>query len=95
MKIDSILGPVATREKSGPGKEEALAGLRTAIRWAWETGQSDLWWTLVDSLWQELRQFALGKLGKKAAAERLGICRTTLDKWLEEGKPSRKTSPEA
>jgi DNA-binding NtrC family response regulator len=89
------LGPGAAREKYGPGKEEALAGLRAAIRWAWDTGENDLWWKLEDCLWQELRQFALGKLGKKAAADRLGISRTTLDKWLEEGKPSRKTSAEA
>src|SRR5262249_23686476 len=82
-------GPGQAPENDHPGQEGALAGLRTAIHWAWETGRNDLWRLLEGQLRRELGRFAFGKLAKKAAAERLGISRTTLDEWLKEDKATQ------
>jgi DNA-binding NtrC family response regulator len=97
MPADLELGPGHPCEKPEPGPEEALAGLRTAIRWAWATGQNNLWRRLEDHLRRQLGQFALGQLdgNKVQAARRLGISRTTLDGWLGEGKATRGANGEA
>jgi DNA-binding NtrC family response regulator len=91
MPADLELDPPACPScpKQDPGPEDALAGLRTAIRWAWDTGGNEVWRLLEDHLRRELARFALGKLGgnKTQAVERLGISRTTLNEWLGEGKP--------
>ena len=87
---DVVLRPNHLRDKKRLGAEEAVAALRTAIQWAWDTGQDDLWKMLSDRLKQEMVRFALAEQGgnKVQAAKRLGISRTTLDNCLEEERQS-------
>ena len=60
-------------------EEEARAGLRLAVRWAWKTGQADLWPMLESLLKRELVKHAAGELKiKTQIAERLGLSRGTV-----------------
>jgi DNA-binding NtrC family response regulator len=67
------------------GEDEARAGLRRTIGWAWDTGREDLWPVLRDMLERELLQFALTRLGDNQvqAARRLGVARNTLRDRVE------------
>ena len=69
-----------------PGQEdEAVAGLRKAIAWAWNGGQDKLWQGLCDRLERELLAFALAQLGgnQTQVGERLGMARGTVGKRLQ------------
>jgi DNA-binding NtrC family response regulator len=94
---DLELGTCQPPEDQATGQEDGLAGLRSGIRWAWDTGRENLWRLLDDHLRRELGRFALGKLdGNKAqAARRLGISRTTLNEWLGEAKSTQEPNGEA
>jgi DNA-binding NtrC family response regulator len=60
--------------------DEAAAGLRQTIQWAWDDNQADLWPLLRDLLEKELLQFALAKLGgnQSEVAQRLHMARGTV-----------------
>jgi DNA-binding NtrC family response regulator len=62
------------------GSNEGVAGLRQAIRWAWESGQPELWPLLRDLLEKELLQFALTELegNQSEVAQRLHVARGTV-----------------
>jgi DNA-binding NtrC family response regulator len=78
--------PPSASPRGGPTEAEALDGLRQAVRWAWDSGHKDLWPLLRDRLMRELVQHALAELGNNQvqAAQRLGIARNTLRKYLDE-----------
>ena len=67
------------------GKDEALAGLRQAIHWAWNAGQPNLCQHLQDLLERELLQHALAELdgNRSRVAERLNMNRGTVIKRLQ------------
>ena len=65
-------------------KEDAVAGLKRAIAWAFATGGSKVWDTLHELVGQELVKAALERCGNKtAAAEQLGISWNTVSKYLK------------
>jgi len=66
--------------------EDALAGLRQAIAWAWNTNQPKVWPLLRDLLERELLQFAQDRLdgNQTQMAERLDMARGTVIKRLQE-----------
>jgi DNA-binding NtrC family response regulator len=80
---------VFPRERSGgaaPGQEgedEAVAGLRKAIAWAWNS-QDKSWEGLRDRLERELLAFAMAQLGdnQTQVGEQLGMARGTVGKRL-------------
>jgi two-component system nitrogen regulation response regulator GlnG len=77
-------GPVGP-ETRALEEGDALEGLRTAVRWAWQSGKGQLWPLLRDLLERELFRFALAQGGGQCRlAERLAIGRTTLWKRLKE-----------
>jgi DNA-binding NtrC family response regulator len=67
------------------GEDEAVAGLRKTIAWAWNSGQDKLWQSLCDRLERELLAFALAQLGgnQTQVGERLGMARGTVGKRLQ------------
>lgn len=69
--------PAAPKEST---EDEAVAGLQQAIRWAWNTGDTNLWPLLHDLLERELLTFALTELAgnKSQVAERLNMARNTI-----------------
>jgi DNA-binding NtrC family response regulator len=64
--------------------EDAVAALRQAIVWAWDTNQPKLWPLLRDLLERELVQFTVSKLdgNQTQAAERLDMARGTVIKRI-------------
>ncbi|HZV04318.1 MAG TPA: sigma-54 dependent transcriptional regulator [Gemmataceae bacterium] len=90
---DLELRPDQLRDKKSLDREDALAALGTAIQWAWDTGQDNLWAMLSDRLKHEMIRFALAECDDKKvqAAKRLGISRTTLDNCLDEESQSQQT----
>src|SRR6185437_10186153 len=63
------------------GKEDALAGLRKAIEWAWGAAPAgSVWPQLQERLEEESLRFALDKCNgnQSDAAKKLGMGRTTL-----------------
>jgi DNA-binding NtrC family response regulator len=67
------------------GENEAAAGMRKAIVWAWETNQAKLWPLLRDLLERELLKFALVKLdgNQTQIAKRLHLARVTVIKRIK------------
>jgi DNA-binding NtrC family response regulator len=67
-------------------RDIALAGLRRAIAWAWQTEQPDLWPLLQQELERELLRFATDQpgLSQVQMARRLGIARNTLRARLKQ-----------
>jgi DNA-binding NtrC family response regulator len=74
----------AAADESAVGEEAALAGLRSAIDWAWTTERKPLWETLHDLLECELLKVALAKSGgnQTEVADRLGMARGTVIKRM-------------
>ena len=68
------------------GPDAALAGLRKAIQWAWDTDQQKLWPLLRDMLERELLTFAFLKQNgnQTQVAERLEMARGTVSKRIQE-----------
>jgi DNA-binding NtrC family response regulator len=65
-------------------KEDAIAGLKRAIAWAFATGGSEVWDALHKLVGEELVRAALERCGNKtAAAECLGISWNTVSKFLK------------
>ena len=66
--------------------EEAVAALRKAIVWAWDTNQPKLWPLLRDLLERELVEFTVSKLqgNQTQAAERLDMARGTVIKRMQD-----------
>jgi DNA-binding NtrC family response regulator len=71
---------------SDSSEEGALAGLRQAVRWAWSTGQKNLWPLLEKMLERELLVHANRELSSNNTeiGERLGIARGTVIKRLKD-----------
>ena len=67
------------------GEAEAVAGLRQAVRWAWGSGEANLWPKLQDLLERELLTHAAAALAgnKTQIAERLNMSRGTVIKRLQ------------
>ena len=81
----------ATSEGHAPSSvpvtsEDAVAALRRAIVWAWDTQQPKLWPLLRDLLERELVEFTVGKLegNQTQAAERLDMARGTVIKRMQD-----------
>ncbi len=74
---------VATDRKSDG--VEAVDSLRNAVKWAWDTGQSDLWPVLSEMLERELIKYVLDECegNQTQAAERLGMTRNTVRKRMK------------
>ncbi|HEY7309524.1 MAG TPA: sigma-54 dependent transcriptional regulator [Gemmataceae bacterium] len=91
---DLELRPCPLRDKKSIRREDALAALRTAIQWAWDGGQDNLWGMLSDRLKHEMVRFALAEHdgNQVQAAKRLGISRTTLRDCLDEERRSLETN---
>lgn len=77
------------------GEEQALAGLRAAVRWALQTGRTNLYSVLHDMLERELIKLAMVELdgNQTQVAKRLGMARNTLHSrvqtyGLEQDRPS-------
>jgi DNA-binding NtrC family response regulator len=73
---------------STAAQDETLAGLRQAIRGAWNANEQRLWPRLRDLLERELIQFAMRELkeNQTEVAERLGMARGTVNKrWHDYG----------
>jgi DNA-binding NtrC family response regulator len=68
------------------GEAEALAGLGTAVRWAWHSDREKLWPMLRDMLEKELLRVALAETGgnQTRVAERLDMARGTVIKRTQE-----------
>jgi len=66
--------------------EEAVAAMRKAIVWAWDTNQPKLWPLLRDLLERELVEFTVSKLqgNQTQAAERLDMARGTVIKRMQD-----------
>ena len=73
-------------EADSPDAAPAIAGLRQAIQWAWDTNEPKLWPLLRDMLERELLQFSLAKLegNQTHVAERLEMARGTVIKRMQE-----------
>jgi two-component system response regulator AtoC len=74
--------------RAAPGQEdedEAVAGLRKAVAWAWNSGQDKLWQSLCDRLERELLAHALVQVGgnQTQVGERLGMARNTVRNRLQ------------
>jgi DNA-binding NtrC family response regulator len=69
-----------------PGEDAALTGLRSAIAWAWESGQSRLLPLLQQRLECELLRHALAQpdVSQVQLARRLGMARNTLRARLKQ-----------
>jgi DNA-binding NtrC family response regulator len=69
-----------------PGEDEALAGLRQAVGWAWRTGRTDLWPMLQGLLERELLRHAAAELNgnKTEIAKRLDLSRGTVIQRLKD-----------
>jgi DNA-binding NtrC family response regulator len=67
------------------GEDAALAGIRAAIDWAWESGQTPLAESLHQLLERELVKAALVRLGgnKTKVAEQLGISRNKVNDVIQ------------
>jgi DNA-binding NtrC family response regulator len=80
------LGGVTSAGAAGTGEDAALVGLRGAITWAWESGQSGLLPLLQQRLECELLRFALAQPGVSQVqlARRLGMARNTLRARLKQ-----------
>jgi DNA-binding NtrC family response regulator len=88
MPEDLDFGELGT---SSPAEEQAspdsaLAGLRGAVAWAWQSEQQDLWPLLQQQLECELLRFALlqPNLSQVQLARRLGMARNTLRTRLKQ-----------
>jgi two-component system NtrC family response regulator/two-component system nitrogen regulation response regulator GlnG len=83
LDFGQIGGEVAVAPPAS--QEEAVAGLRRAIVWAWESGRSDLWPMLHDLLERELLEFARDRLdgNRTQMAERLKMVRGTVIKRMQ------------
>jgi two-component system NtrC family response regulator/two-component system nitrogen regulation response regulator GlnG len=70
----------AARATKDTGEAEGLANLTGVIRWAWQSGQQQLFPYLHDLLERELLRFALAELhgNQTRVAERLGMARGTV-----------------
>jgi DNA-binding NtrC family response regulator len=70
-------------------KQASAAALRRAVERAWEAGQKDLSPLLEKMLQGELMKLALERLGgnKTQVAERLGVSRGIVIKWVQEHEP--------
>ena len=60
-------------------EDEALAGLRRAVAWAWDRHEGKVWPELHDLLERELLAFALARLNQTQAADRIGMARGTVN----------------
>jgi len=84
---DAPSAPAAHGSLSDPAtSEEAVAALRKAIVWAWDTNQPKLWPLLRDLLEKELVQYTVAKLegNQTHAAERLDMARGTVIKRMQD-----------
>lgn len=82
---DDLGLPVKTSSKNAEtGELDAVAQLRKAIEWAWQSGQSDLWPVLQNLMERELLKHALAESGgnKTQVAKRLGMARGTVTKRI-------------
>jgi DNA-binding NtrC family response regulator len=86
--LDFPAGDPCARPAPNPdaGQDEAVAGLRKAVAWAWDHRQEHLWPLLRDLLERELLAFALAQLGgnQTQVAERLHMARGTVIKRMQE-----------
>jgi DNA-binding NtrC family response regulator len=85
MRADLDFGEPAAISES-VSEERALAGLRQAVAWAWESGQPNLWPLLQQRLEAELLRYALAQPGVNQVqlANKLGMARNTLRARLEQ-----------
>jgi DNA-binding NtrC family response regulator len=69
-----------------PGEVAAVAGLQSAVAWAWDSGRPDLWPLLQGRLECELLRYALAQPGVSQVklAQRLGMARNTLRARLKQ-----------
>jgi two-component system, NtrC family, nitrogen regulation response regulator GlnG len=82
---------VFPKEESGSaalgqeGADNAVAGLRKAIAWAWNGREDKLWQSLCDLLERELLAHALAQFGgnQTQIGKRLGMCSNTVRKRLK------------
>jgi DNA-binding NtrC family response regulator len=85
LPVEAGPGPPPT---PGPdaSADDALAGLRRAIAWAWHTNQPKAWPLLRDMLERELLQIALAHLdgNQTQVAERLEMARGTVIKRVQD-----------
>jgi DNA-binding NtrC family response regulator len=82
-ELDACSSPTPSKPAS---EASALAGLRQAIAWAWNSEQPDLWPLLQGRLECELLRYALTQPGisQVQLARRLGMARNTLRARLKQ-----------
>ena len=89
MPEDLNFGPLAAFSVAGDGplsEDSALAGLRDAIAWAWDSEQPDLLPLLQEMLKRELLCYAMTQpgLSQVQLARKLGMARNTLRALLKQ-----------